>query len=280
MIDFHTHPLLVREIIGDNPELLKVTRKIFDIGNNLQPLDIFFLEMDVSEIEKAVLLPIDCRRSKGLPILSNEIIGKLCKENSRFMGFASVDPIDKDASKNLEEDVKKWNLKGLKLSPATQDFSPTDKEYAYPVYEKASSLNLPILFHMGMSWEPGTKITPGYPMLLEEVAYDFPNLNIVIAHFGWPWVVETAALSLKYKNVYIDTSALYFDSPKEFIYFAMNRQIPVTLIERSLRDKIVFGSNYPRVEIKNMANAIRSLGLSEGCLELIFKENAEKLLNI
>ncbi|GAI65237.1 unnamed protein product [marine sediment metagenome] len=75
MIDFHTHPLLVREIIGDDPELLKMTRKIFDIGNNLQPLDIFFLEMDVSEIEKAVLLPIDCRRSKGLPILTNEIIG-------------------------------------------------------------------------------------------------------------------------------------------------------------------------------------------------------------
>jgi len=50
VIDFHTHPLLVREIIGDDPELLKVTRKTFDIGNNLQPLDIFFLEMEITDI--------------------------------------------------------------------------------------------------------------------------------------------------------------------------------------------------------------------------------------
>ena len=92
--------------------------------------------------------------------------------------------------------------------------------------------------------------------------------------------IKSKYLSLKYKNIFIDTSALYFDSPKEFINFVMNHQIPVTLVERSLRDKIVFGSNYPRVEIKNMVNAVQSLGLSDGCLKLIFKENAEKLLVI
>jgi len=272
--------VLIREVIGDDPDMLKVTREIFDIGNNLMPLEIFFLQMDAANIERAVLLPIDCRKSRGLPISTNEIVGKLSHDNERFIGFASVDPMDKDAPERLEKDVKKWNLKGLKLSPATQGFCVTDKENAYPVYEKASSLKLPVLFHMGMSWEPRTKISQGNPLPLEEVACDFPNLNIVIAHFAWPFVDVAAVLSLKYKNVYIDTSALYFDSPKEFIHYVMNQQLPVTLIERSLRDKIVFGSNYPRVEIKNMANAVRSLGLSEGCLKLIFKENAEKLLGI
>ena len=96
--------------------------------------------------------------------------------------------------------------------------------------------------------------------------------------FAWPWVLEAVMLALKYPNVFIDTSCLYFDNPVDFINFVMTRQVPITVIERSLRHQIVFGSNYPRVEIKNMVKAVKGLGLSESTLELIFKSNAEKLL--
>ena len=87
-------------------------------------------------------------------------------------------------------------------------------------------------------------------------------------------------MALKYPNVFLDTSCLTYDSPKEFFQFVFSKQIPTTAIERSLRNQIVFGSNYPRVEIKNMAAAVRSLHLTEGCLQKIFKENAERLLGI
>ena len=116
------------------------------------------------------------------------------------------------------------------------------------------------------------------PILMEDIAVQFPKLKLVIAHFGWPWVLETVMLALKYPNVYIDTSCLYADNPRDFIAFVMSRQVPLSMIEKSLRNQIVFGSNYPRVEIKNMVNAVRSLGLSEGCLKLIFSENAKRLL--
>ena len=85
---------------------------------------------------------------------------------------------------------------------------------------------------------------------------------------------------MKYPNVYLDTSCLYYDSPREFYQFVFGRQIPSTVIERSLRSKIVFGSNYPRVEIKNMVHALKGLGLTEGCLKEILCENAEKLLGL
>ena len=58
----------------------------------------------------------------------------------------------------------------------------------------------------------------------------------------------------------------------------MTKQVPLSAIEKSLRHKIVFGSDYPRVEIKNMVKALREVGLSEGCLELIFRENPRRLL--
>lgn len=278
MIDFHTHPVLIREVIELNPEQMKSTREVFHIGNNLQPIETFLLQMDVAGIQKAVLLPLDCTSRMGVRISTNEIVAGLCEKYDRFIGFASVDPNDRKAPEYLEKCIKKLNLKGLKLSPAAQGFNPTDRELAFPVYRKAQQLGIPLIFHAGMSWEPGTKLMPGYPGNFEDIAVDFPNLNIVIAHFGWPWVLESVALALKYKNIFIDTSCLYFDSPIEFLRFVMSHQMPITVVERSLRWKLLFGSNYPRVEIKNMVKAIHSLGLTEGCLELICKKNAERLL--
>ena len=78
--------------------------------------------------------------------------------------------------------------------------------------------------------------------------------------------------------MYLDISALYFDNPRDFLRFALTHQMPLSVFERSLRRQLVFGSNYPRVEIKNMARAVRDLGFSKGCLELIFRDNARRLL--
>jgi len=260
------------------PDLRRVARDVFFIRNRPQPLETFLLELDVSGLKRAVLLPIDATTAKGCQVYSNEQIAELCQMSDRFIGFASVDPHQDSAVDDLEHAVKDLKLRGLKLSPPTQEFYPNDAELAYPIYEKAQSLGIPIVFHAGMSWEPRVKAKYGQPIHLEDVAYDFPDLNIVIAHFGWPWVLEAVMLALKYPNVYMDTSCLYFDNPKDFIAFVMTRQVPLSAIEKSLRHKIVFGSNYPRVEIKNMVKAVKSLGLSDRCLKLIFEENAKKLL--
>jgi len=278
MIDFHTHPLLVQEILEREPDLHRIARDVFYIRNRPQPLETFLLELDVSGLDRAVLLPIDASTTKGCQICSNELIAELCQMSDRFIGFASVDPHKESAVDDLEHAVKDLGLRGLKLSPPTQEFYPNDAELAYPIYEKAQDFGLPVVFHAGMSWEPRVKAKYGQPIHLEDVAYDFPDLNIVIAHFAWPWVLEAVMLALKYPNVYIDTSCLYFDNPVAFMRFVIGGQVPVSVIEKSLRYKVVFGSNYPRVEIKNMVKAVKSLGLSDGCLKLIFEENARRLL--
>jgi len=278
MIDFHTHPLLVREMWEKYPDLRRVARDVFFIRNNPQPLETFLLELEVSNLERAVLLPIDAATSRGCQIYSNEQIAELCAASDRFVGFASVDPHKESAADNLEHAVRNLKLRGLKLSPPTQEFYPHDEKLAYPIYERATVLGIPVIFHAGMSWEPRAKAKYGQPIYLEDVACDFPDLNIVIAHLGWPWVEEAVMLALKYPNVYLDTAALYFDSPWDFLTFVMSKRLPLTLFERSLRRKVLFGSNYPRVEIKNMVKAVQGLGLSQECLELIVKGNAERLL--
>ncbi len=278
MIDFHTHPMLVQEMAERHPELLAVARDVFYIGNRMQPLEIFHLQMDVAGIQRAVVLPIDATTARGAKVYSNEQIAELCGMSDRFIGFASVDPHNPAAPQELEAAIRGLGLRGLKLSPPTQEFYPNDQKLAYPIYEAAQALGIPVIIHSGLSWEPKARLKWAQPLLVEDVAADFPRLNIVIAHLGWPWVLDSVALALKYPNIYLDTSALYFDNPWDFIAFAMKGQVPLTVFERSLRHQIVFGSNYPRVEIKNMVMAVKRLGLSEGCLDLVFRENAERLL--
>ncbi len=278
MIDFHTHPMLVQEMADRHPELLAVARDVFYIGNRMQPLETFHLQMDVAGIRRAVLLPIDATTARGVKLYSNEQVAELCEMSDRFIGFASVDPHNPNAPKELEAAIRGLGLRGLKLSPPTQEFFPHDREKAYPIYEAAQALGIPVVIHCGMSWEPKAKASWAQPLFLEDVACDFPKLNIVIAHMGWPWVLDSVMLALKYPNIHLDTAALYFDNPWDFIAFMMSRQVPVTVFERSLRHQVVFGSNYPRVEIKNMVHAVKKLGLSEDCQHLIFQENAEKLI--
>jgi uncharacterized protein len=277
MIDFHTHPVLIQELALKYPNYQRMAREVFQIGNNFQPLETFFLQMDVAGIEQAVLLPIDCARARGDTVSSNEQVAELCSQSARFIGFASVDPLKEGAAKELERAVREVGLKGLKLDPALQDFEPEDPK-AFAVYEAAAALKIPAVIHTGMSWASGTALERGQPLKLESAIRRFPELDFVLAHFAWPWVWEATALALKYSNVYLDTSCLYYDSPREFFQHVFSKQIPTTIIERSLRNQVVFGSNYPRVEIKNMVRALKTLDLTEDCLNKIFRENARRLL--
>jgi hypothetical protein len=276
-IDFHTHPLLVREMIARHPELADAARKTFYIGNNFQPLETFHLELDAAGLDKAVVVAVDATTALGKSVYTNDQIAELCAMSDRLIGFASVDPHQPDAAAKLDVAIKQLKLRGLKLDPAMQQFRPADRA-AYPVYEKAQELGIPVLFHAGMSWAPGSRLEYGQPLLFEPVAVDFPKLNIVLAHLAWPWVTEAVALALKYPNVHLDTSALYFDNPRDFLRYAMTHVVPLSVFECSLRRQILFGSNYPRVEIKNMANAVRALGFSADFQKLIFGGNAVRLL--
>jgi len=277
-MDFHCHPVLVEEMVARHPELERAARQVFSIGNRFQPLETLLLELDVSGLERAVLLPIEATRTRGLPVYTNEQVAELVAlAPRRLVGFASVDPLATDAADRLERAVADLGLRGLKLSPPTQEFYPDDPR-AYPLYERACRLGVPVVMHTGMSWEPRARLAWGHPARLEPVLADFPDLRVVAAHFAWPWSLELAALALKYPNLFVDTAALYFDNPDDFIADLFVHRLSLTLIERSLRHQVVFGSNYPRVEIKNMARAVRRAGLSEPTLRLLFHDNGLRVL--
>jgi hypothetical protein len=242
------------------------------------PLQHIFNQMKCAGIDKLALLPLDLISIDGHSVVSNVEIAEIVTQSpDRFIGFASVDPHRPDAVDVLEHAFADLHLAGLKLHPSRQKFYPTDAEL-FPIYECCLRFNKPILFHSGISLEPDTNSHYAMPEGFEGIAIRYPKLRFCLAHFGWPWVTETAALLLKYPNVYTDTGLLYFDSAREFYDHVFKTELGEYWIDRSLRHQVMFGSNNPRFEQIRMIDALRRIGWRESTLELVLGKNALEFL--
>ena len=236
-----------------------------------------FNQMRCAGLDRLCLLPEDYSASAGCLVENEEIRKLVDMAPDKFIGFAGVDPRDHAACEKLEDAFTRLKLKGLKLHPGRHHVMPSDPVME-PIYAICEQYNRPIIFHAGLSWEPDTLTSYCQPLAFETVAAKYPRLRICLAHFGWPWVRETAMLMMKYPNVYADTGALYFDNAKEFYTQMLTRDIPITRIDRSLRHQVMFGSNNPRFEQIRMVQAIRELGFRESTLELIMGGTAIEFL--
>jgi predicted TIM-barrel fold metal-dependent hydrolase len=277
-IDIHVHPTFYLPI-NEDKKRLEFRRKIMNIHHNGTPtLEHIFNQMACAGLDKLCLLAQDYRSVDGDVLVSNPEIKKLLDlAPDRFLGIASVDPLMPNAAEELEYAFTDLALEGLKLHPGKLSIYPTDLRLD-PFYDICEKYNRPVLFHSGLSWEGGTLAKYCRPLEFEELAVKRPGLRFCLAHFGWPWVQETAMLLLKYPNVYADTGVLFFDSAGEFYRRLFTVDIPLTWIDRSLRHQILFGSNNPRFEQIRMAQALSQLGLRESTLDLIRGINALEFL--
>lgn len=280
IIDFHTHPFMIQELINDDPNLERAVKDVFGLLFPAQPLEIFIKEMDAAGVDRSVLLPIDCTSAFGCKIVSNKAVSQLCKNNPRFIGFASVDPHLESAVEELETAVNNYGLKGLKLDPSLQKFDMNSENYAYPIYQTCSELGIPIVVHCGLNWAPNALTHNAYPLNLEPAIIAFPQTNFVIAHLGWPWVNEASILAMKYPNVYMDTSVVYSGTPAECLSHVVNNIMGKEIFERNLSSKIIYGSNYPRADMRRTMRGIKNLGFSDYLNTQLFEKNATNLLRL
>lgn len=280
VIDIHTHPVQVAELLERDPELSTSVRDVFGLYIKPQPIATYLGHLDEAGIDRAVVLPIDCRSAFGRTVVSNEQVAWLMEQTPRVIGFASVDPGLDGAAEQLARDVREYGLSGLKLDPSLQRFRIDDPERAFPVYAAAAELGIPVLIHCGISWSPAGRSSLGHPLALEPVLESFPDLRIVIAHLGWPWVNEAVMLALKHRNVHLDTSVLFSGTPSESLRHVVDNVLGRELIDRSLPRQVLFGSNYPRVDPKRAAWAVRELGFRPKLENRIFDANARELLGL
>jgi predicted TIM-barrel fold metal-dependent hydrolase len=277
VIDFHIHPVIIEEALLGDRQLEKKIRSIYHIGTAVQPLDALIKMLKTAGISKAVLLSI---ATPEVVMPPNESIKNIVeKSGGMFIGFAGINPIKGDEAINELEKAHSEGFKGVKLYPPLQNFKPNDKKL-YAFYERAQQLNMPLLFHTGVSWIREVELAYCHPLEIEDLVVAFPNLKVILTHMGFPWVWEAAMMAVKYENVYLDLSGVFTGTPKEHIFHVFTKILTPSFVSRFLADKIVFGSDWPRMEPFKMAEAVRSLPIERTVLDKIMRKNALKILNI
>lgn len=225
------------------------------------------------------MFTVDCESWVGAKRIRNEEVAEIALANSDVMiPFASIDPHKgKLGAREARDLIENWGVKGFKFHSPMQGCSPADR-MAYPIYEVIAEYNLPAIFHTGHSGMGtglkgggGIKLKYGQPMLIDEVAVDFPDINFILAHPGWPWTDESLSMALHKANVYIDLSGW---SPKYF-----PEQI-IRYANTQLSHKMLFGSDFPLIRPDAWIAAAEKVGFREHVLQKIIKDNAVKLLGL
>jgi predicted TIM-barrel fold metal-dependent hydrolase len=166
----------------------------------------------------------------------------------KLIGFAGIDPTESGAAAELKIAKNELHLHGVTLSPANQDFHPTDSR-AMAVYEMAEELGMPVLIHPSGPFTEQSKLEYSRPYMLDEVARTFPQLRIVIAQLGHPFVEETICLLGKHPNVFADVSGM-LSRPWQ-AYNAL-----VAVHQYQVIDKLLFGSDFPYTDAAECIEAL------------------------
>jgi uncharacterized protein len=222
-----------------------------------------------------VVFTVD-ERLTGRPHLTNDAILEFAAKHPDIaLPFVSVDPTrGAPAVAEARRLLKTGAVRGLKLHPPLQQFFPNDP-IAYPLYEVFAEAKLPVLIHTGhsgigtgMPGGGGIRLKYGNPMNIDDVAVDFPDMPIILAHPSFPWQDEAISVCLHKPQVYIDLSGW---SPK---YFSP------TLVQYAntlLKHKVLFGSDYPWITPERWLADFDKIEIRDEVRPLILKENAVRL---
>jgi len=201
-------------------------------------------------VDRAIVFGFHSRHL-GLVVPNDRIRAYVEKHPEKLIGFACLDPHEPDYLEEMEKVFLQEGFAGLKLAPIYQNFHPMD-ERMQPVYAFCEKHCIPVLVHQGTTFPRRAPLKYALPIQLEDVALQYPDLKIVIAHMGHPWVEDAVVLIRKQPNVYADISALYY-RPWQYYNALMLAQ------EYGTGHKLLLGSDYPFTTPADTIAALRNV---------------------
>ena len=200
IINSHTHLIDISKVFSaENQHYLEYLKDIptfsdVDKVSKMLSVENLLSQMDEAGIEKSILFAVDA------PLLTagNDFVEKICQQHAeRFIGFASVNPNRENAFEIMKNIVEKSAMKGMKFHPPLQDFYPNDRKM-WPIYKLASDAGQPVVFHVGSTpFGNLVKLKQADPLLIDDVANEFPELKIVLTHLGTLWHNESFMIAEK-----------------------------------------------------------------------------------
>jgi uncharacterized protein len=279
-IDVHTHAEVSSSGHSSlREELERASSRYFNLPQGRRPTleetAAYYRERKMA----CVVFPVDAEASTGVPPVPNEEVAAAARAHPDVLiPFASVDPArGRAGARQARRLVADHGVKGFKLHPNVQEFFPNDRA-AYVLYEAIQELGVPVVFHTGqtgigagMRGGGGVRLKYSNPLLVDDVAVDFPDLPIILAHPSFPWQDEALSVATHKPLVHIDLSGW---SPKYF---------PPLLVQYAntlLQDKVLFGSDFPLLAPDRWLRDFDQLDIKPAVRPKILKHNAARLLGL
>ncbi|WP_275451699.1 amidohydrolase family protein [Allosalinactinospora lopnorensis] len=279
-IDVHTHAEVSRNgTVSLDEELHEASSAYFGVEGERKPtlpeIAAYYRERSMA----CVVFPVDTESTTGHPAVPSEEVAEAAAEHSDVLiPFASIDPAKgKFGARRARRLVEELGVKGFKFHPNLQEFYPNERS-VYVLYETLAELGAIALFHTGQTGigagapgGGGIRLKYSNPLYVDDVAADFPDMPIVLAHPSFPWQDEALSIATHKPRVHIDLSGW---SPRYF---------PAQLVRYAntlLQDKVLFGSDYPVISPDRWLASFDKLDIKPEVRPKILKDNAARLLGL
>ena len=208
----------------------------------------------------------------------NEAVAKLVEQHPQHftgVGTLSLEGFTIPRALKQVEACAEMGMIGLSIEPAFFGLTITDKRL-YPVYAKALEKNLLVALHTGVNYTTDRPMSGENPMLLDELACDFPGLTLIASHAGWPWINEMVAVARKHPSVYMEFGGL---APKYVGAAGTGWEVMYRFMNSVLKDQILYGTDWPTMDHERTLAEWRGLGLKPDVLQRLLAGNAKTLIN-
>ncbi|WP_423745019.1 amidohydrolase family protein (plasmid) [Haladaptatus sp. SPP-AMP-3] len=278
IIDTHAHQPTKEFLEDAGGQMMEDAANKFGAKMETDTYESLVEEYHEAGIGRTILLGWDAETNTGNPPVPNDYVAEIRDEyDDFFIGFGSVDPLKDDCVEEAERVVNDLDLSGFKFQQIAQGFDPSAPEHE-ELFSTIEDLGVPVVFHGGNSTlgagapgGRGLKIKYGNPMLIDDVAAEHPNLQILLAHPAFPWEQEQLAICQQKGNVYMDLSGWlpkYIDD--QVLHYA----------KTLLQDKVMFGTDYPMIRPGQWLDQFEDLDFPEEVQRKILWENAEEFLDL
>ena len=234
-------------------------------------------KMDRSNIERSLLIAVRAGdlRVRGSFEVPYEYVHEVCRQYpNRFSGLAGVDPTrGMQGLRDLEVAVRDYGFVGAHWYPHWFAMPP-DAARIYPYYAKCCELDIPIMMQVGQNlvYSRERRLpSVGRPILLDQVAIDFPELRVIGIHIGVPWTDEMIAMCWKHDNVYTAGDAYaprYW--PASYVHYANSYG----------RHKVMFGTDWPVIDPERSVKEVAELDLKAESRRMLMRDNALRVFRL
>ena len=231
--------------------------------------------------DKTIIFGLKARRT-GYWVPDDYVAGRVALAPDKLIGFASADPTQAACMDELTHAIEDLHLRGVKIGPMYAGIDPRD-DRCRAVYEYCQGRGLPILFHTGTTFNRLAPLRFTRPQLFDEVAMDYPELRMILAHLGHPFFEECICVIRKHPHVYADVAALHY-RPWQFYTMLLAAQ------EYRVTGKLLLGTDYPFAAAAETLAGLRAVNAVTGAsglprvdtddIEALIERDALALLGI